>query len=66
MRLLSIRRPITIAFAYTIDGLSGDRVILGLTAPRTKPETARVKVDPNGSLNVERNRYYQGQWKQTK
>lgn len=61
-QLIASSGPITITFSYAIDGLSGAEAQLGLTAPQTTGESARIKVEPNGDLTITRNEYYEGSW----
>jgi hypothetical protein len=62
-QIIATSGPITITFAYTIDGLSGADSRLKLTAPNTKPESAQLSFSDKGVVSISKNQYFEGQWK---
>ena len=66
-QLIATSGPITVTFAYAVDGLEGAaNARLALTAPQTKGELARLQLAPNGDLVITKNAYYSGEWKRKK
>jgi prepilin-type processing-associated H-X9-DG protein len=55
--------PMTIAFSYTAPAVGKDIANLILTAPDTPPAKATIKVEPDGSVTLRGNQYFEGTWK---
>jgi hypothetical protein len=66
-KIVATQGPMTLTFNYAITGQDETgAVVLDLTAPDTKPETAIITIKKDGTLDFGDTGYYDGEWRKEK